>query len=78
MRLRLQHYNLTVSYTPGKDMYIADFLSRAPLPYRQTDRVVPENVFALHMLSEESELCEEFENVNAADFFVQVIKPKNV
>ena len=59
-------------------MYIADFLSRAPLPFQQTDRVVPENVFASHMLNEESELCEEFENVNAADFCVQMMKPKNV
>ena len=37
MLLRLQRYNLNVTYVPGKYLYIADFLSRTALPAKQTD-----------------------------------------
>ena len=32
MLLRLQRYNLVIQYKKGKEMYLADTLSRAPLP----------------------------------------------
>ena len=32
MLFNLQKYDLTVEYKPGKDLYIADTLSRAPSP----------------------------------------------
>ena len=31
MKLELQRYNITVIYKPGKEMYLADTLSRAYL-----------------------------------------------
>ena len=32
MLLRLQKYNLEIGFKPGQHMYLADTLSRAPLP----------------------------------------------
>jgi len=68
MRLRLQHYNLQVSYLPGKYMHVADFLSRAPLSCQQSDAATPENVFAALKLNNETEVYEEFEKTNATDY----------
>lgn len=31
MRLRLQPYDITVNYRPGKELYLADMLSRLPM-----------------------------------------------
>lgn len=39
MLLRLQGYDLKVTYKPGKYMYLADTLSRAPLPEQYDDSV---------------------------------------
>ncbi|CAK1580707.1 unnamed protein product [Parnassius mnemosyne] len=39
MMMRIQGYDFKVVYTPGKYMYIADTLSRAPLPEFMHDRV---------------------------------------
>ena len=38
MLLRLQKYHLSVHYLPGKQIYIADMLSRAYLPFTNSDQ----------------------------------------
>ena len=43
--LRLQQYNLDVTYKPGPQMYIADHLSRASM----SDSGAPDKVFALEL-----------------------------
>ncbi|XP_022816936.1 uncharacterized protein K02A2.6-like [Spodoptera litura] len=42
MMLRVQGYDFKVVYTPGKNMYIADTLSRAPLKEKMHDQVSTE------------------------------------
>ena len=37
LMLRLQRYDLNIAYKPGKDMHLADTLSRAALPHTDTD-----------------------------------------
>ena len=56
MLLRLQHYNLDVSYKKGCEMYITDFLSRASLPHNH-DKTNDYDIFSL-----------ELENMNFAEF----------
>lgn len=43
MMMRVQGYDFKVIYTPGKYMYIADTLSRAPLKELMQDRITVEN-----------------------------------
>ena len=69
MRLRLQDYDLKVTYIPGRDMHIADFLSRSPLPIPPVnDTPISECVFKTTKLMCESELFSDFENVNSSEF----------
>ena len=57
MRLRLQDYNLKVSYIPGRNMHIADFLSRSPLPSEPSDFTpLTECVFKATKLLSEAEI----------------------
>lgn len=42
MLLRLQKYNLVLKYNKGKDMFLADSLSRAFLPEVSTSEIVHE------------------------------------
>ena len=54
MLLQLQRYNLNVTNVPGKYLYIADFLTRAALPAKQTDaNSLPYEVYQVHR----SECC---------------------
>ena len=60
MLLRLQKFNLKVGYKKGAEMFLADTLSRAPLP----STAPPSNC-----LRPEHEVCRlDLENVNAAEF----------
>ena len=50
MRLKLQKYDLTVQYTKGKELYVADTLSRAYLTVPPTDNDAEDLEFAVHAL----------------------------
>lgn len=50
MMLRLQHYDLVVQYKPGKYMYIADTLSRAPLPDLYSEEVHKNNLYQVQLI----------------------------
>lgn len=50
MMLRLQHYDLVVQYKPGKYMYIADTLSRAPLPDLYSEEVHKNNLYQIQLI----------------------------
>ena len=67
MLLRLQRYNLNVTYLPGSQMYIADMLSRA---YLQVDRTqckrTPE--YQIFQLKQEQQLFEEISSINQVDY----------
>ena len=67
MLLRLQRYNLNVTYLPGSQMYIADMLSRA---YLQVDRTqckrTPE--YQIFQLKQEQQLFEEIASINQVDY----------
>ncbi|MGH0142006.1 UNVERIFIED_CONTAM: hypothetical protein FKN15_074960 [Acipenser sinensis] len=62
MMLRLQRYQLHVKYKKGKEMHIADFLSRAPLPLEKTMHAhTQECVYSI-----ETKLQKEIENIDHA------------
>ena len=67
MLLRLQRYNLNVTYLPGSQMYIADMLSRA---YLQVDCIqckgTPE--YQISQLKQEQQLFEEIASINQVDY----------
>ena len=67
MLLRLQRYNLNVTYLPGSQMYIADMLSRA---YLQVDRTqckrTPEK--QMFQLKQEQQLFEEIASINQVHY----------
>ncbi|XP_059060190.1 uncharacterized protein K02A2.6-like [Achroia grisella] len=50
MLLRLQGYDLNVTYKPGKYMYLADTLSRAPLSIPYDDSVSRGNSYQINLL----------------------------
>lgn len=50
MLLRIQGYDLIVTYVPGKYMYIADMLSRAALPDLYSDEVHNNVVYQVQMM----------------------------
>ena len=50
MHLKLQKYDLAVQYTKGKELYVADTLSRAYLTVPPTDNDVEDLEFAVHAL----------------------------
>lgn len=65
MMMRVQGYDFKVVYTPGKNMYIADTLSRAPLNEMMNDRVSSEvNV----------QTCFMIENIPYSNKKLEVIK----
>ena len=78
MRLRLQDYSLKVKYIPGRDMHIADFLSRAPLPLQPSEATQStECVFTATKLLCESEIYHDLEQVNATEFLCATDSAKN-
>ncbi|XP_070576183.1 uncharacterized protein [Ptychodera flava] len=66
MILRLQKYNLSISYKKGKEMYIADFISRAALPQRPISCDTPE--YEIFRIKEEQKWSREIADINAAEF----------
>lgn len=65
MMLRIQCYEFTVVYKPGKYMYVADTLSRAALPELMHDRVSTEV---------EDQACFLIKNVQFSDIKLQHVK----
>ena len=65
MRLRLQRYPIVVKYKPGRDMYIPDALSRAPVP-RSTDKAESGDTVIYH-LGALPEIYTELEQIQATD-----------
>nr|XP_054591203.1 uncharacterized protein K02A2.6-like [Nothobranchius furzeri] len=83
MLLQLQRYNLTVTYTPGKQMHIADTLSRATT--NSANDITDENlceervVYALEAtdaLSEET--LNQLKMATAADKVLQAVREKHM
>ena len=64
MRMSLQYYNLIVKYKPGKEMYIADCLSRHPLQEKLEENIVTNPVESI-AISENR--LEEYQRVSAED-----------
>ena len=64
MLLRLQKYNLQVKYCPGKEMYIADMLSRAYLNEQVPNAA---NEYEIFYRKEEVQLYKEIEQINPAE-----------
>lgn len=60
MRLKLLNYNLSVSYKPGKYMYISDTLSRAFLKHKKVSDT--EIKFAVHSVVHSLSMPEECKN----------------
>jgi transposase InsO family protein len=58
MMLRLQGYDLRVSYKPGKYMYIPDTLSRAPLPDLYDDSISKFVVYQVNQLISNVQMSE--------------------
>ena len=66
MLLRLQKYNLNVTYKRGKEMYLADTLSRAALPQMPTSDATPGD--QIFNICGQTEFEEEIESINQTDF----------
>jgi len=77
MLLKLQKYDLTVKYTRGKDMHIADTLSRAHL--NDTEENDSEEIeLAVHTLTKNLPVSEtrraEFKSATESDHCLQQVK----
>lgn len=74
MLLRLQQYEMNVRYKNGKEMVLADTLSRAYLPYTESRREERQDI-----LETRSEIEIELEHINAVDCpFLTVNKVKEI
>ena len=77
--LRLQHYHLKVKYVPGKQMFIADALSRAHLETTYTIQGIPdaETEMQVHLLVANLPISEkklkEFQEATTADPTLQTV-----
>ncbi|RVE40198.1 hypothetical protein evm_015152, partial [Chilo suppressalis] len=65
MMLRIQCYDFCVVYKPGKFMYVADALSRAPLPDKMKEKICDEVI---------EQSCFLLENVRFSDAKLNIIK----
>ena len=65
MLLQLQKYNLTLVYKPGKELFIADTLSRAYLPDDTASEKMNSDVFAV---KQEEYLIKSIEEINMVEF----------
>ena len=76
--LRLQRYDFTLKYRPGKDMVIADTLSRAYISDTSTDRMDNELMSAVHMVLENApatdKRIQEIEELTQSDTTLQRLK----
>lgn len=73
MMIRLQKYDYEVHYIPGKEMLLADTLSRAPLNDESED-VEFENVNAVHEVITNPTLLQQFRQATDNDANLQALK----
>ncbi|XP_074624389.1 uncharacterized protein LOC141882338 [Acropora palmata] len=74
--LRLQQYDYGICYKPGKDMVLADTLSRAQLTEyeRSATEVVVEHIHATHFLPVPEHQLKELQKETACDQTLQTLK----
>ena len=63
MLLHLQKYNLKIMYKPGKELFIADTLSRAFVPNEQTSETKTCDVYAVEQKEYLIKVIEEIDMV---------------
>ncbi|CAB4027043.1 Hypothetical predicted protein [Paramuricea clavata] len=74
MMLSLQKYDLTVQYKPGKSLYIADTLSRAPSPAVGESSQDQYMVHTIENLPISNEKIQEFQRATNNDLTVQTLQ----
>ena len=67
MLLRLQKYSLIVVYRAGSQLYLDDFLSRAPLTDTDHESDIAESNFTVSNVNRLFRIFTGFENVNMCD-----------
>ena len=72
MLMRLQHFDISIVHKPGKEMYIADALSRAYQPFRPSD-LKNDDYEVLTVLPISSRRKDELRSATAADLLSQQI-----
>ena len=77
MLLRLQQYDISVVHKPGKQMYIADVLSRATHPNKacKTEDKLRDDIFHVHIiLPATEEKLDEFRKATEKDPELKALK----
>ena len=75
MLLRLQRYSIRLIYRPGKELHVADFLSRTPQPNStHLQMQAPSSVYALGLTSGDLEQVNHSSNTNVTTKTLEDIK----
>ena len=74
MRLKMQKYDMTIIYTPGPEMYLADTLSRAFLPNNDNALGEFEHINAVKLLPMTNKRLEEMRTSTRDDEVLQQLK----
>ena len=74
MLLQLQKYQLNVTYKPGKDLYVADALSRAFLSEQKDDKIQVINVSKVLLEDFNAQLMREIVESTAVDEELKILK----
>ncbi|XP_057378537.1 uncharacterized protein K02A2.6-like [Daphnia carinata] len=78
MRLQLQRFDFSLRYKPGKELFVADALSRAPVPNQYQDDVTQlceEQVFfVLHQIAPAADTRARYAEATAEDPTLQLVK----
>lgn len=75
MLLRLQRYHLEVIYKAGKDLHVADFLSRAAQPYTQhTQMQTPATIYAMGLATDGLQYVNHLTDVNISTATLESIR----
>jgi hypothetical protein len=74
MRLRLQRYDLQVSYKPGKEMFIADTLSRAPIKLKTGNDTLFDESLEVNMINATADKLCELKEATECDPTLQILK----
>jgi hypothetical protein len=73
MMLPLQKFDITLIYKKGAELYVADTLSRAPLPQRDDDITEPERFEVMSVLPISTSRMSELQRATAADPVLQTV-----
>ncbi|KAI4897681.1 hypothetical protein NFI96_029695 [Prochilodus magdalenae] len=75
MLLRLQRYQIHLLYRPGKELHLADFLSRTPQPNVEHPQMqTPSSVYAMGLTSADLEHVRHSSNTNITTKTLETIK----